>query len=62
MYIAANGVTTIAPGNHTMMLGVYGGRLNSSDQFEAQIGHVWPITLVNEIIDNGVPDIFRLNG
>jgi Trypsin-like peptidase domain len=36
-------------------LGVYSGRLNPSDSFEAQIGVVWRDVLVVETIAHGVP-------
>ncbi|MBB6342910.1 hypothetical protein HNP49_003098 [Pseudomonas fluvialis] len=42
------------------LLGVYSGRLNPSDNFEAQIGLVWRETLIEEIIGGGVNGDFHL--
>jgi hypothetical protein len=41
-------------------LGVYSGRKNSSDSFEAQIGVVWRENLALDVLANGVPGSYVL--
>lgn len=43
------------------LLGVYSGRKNPSDQFEAQIGIVWREHFIVEIIESGTPGDFTLH-
>jgi hypothetical protein len=42
------------------LLGVYSGRRNASDSFEAQIGIVWRENLILETIEAAVPATFEL--
>jgi hypothetical protein len=43
-------------------LGLYSGRVSSSDQMEAQLGMIWPARLVREVVIQGIPDDFTLHG
>lgn len=43
-------------------LGLYTGRLASADILEAQLGMVWPLNLVQEVVEAGVRDQFTLLG
>lgn len=38
----------------TRIIGVYSGRLNAADPLDAQLGLVWPIKFVEEILKGGV--------
>lgn len=47
-------------GSATSFLGVYSGRLGGDDEFGAQLGRVWPRSLIDEILKNGVVGSFQL--
>lgn len=57
-----NGPTLMDGRTHTMIVGLYSGRIGSADNFEAQVGMVWPIRYVEEIMMSGVRDTFLLDG
>ena len=42
-------------------VGVYSGRISTSDRFGAEIGMVWPMGFIQEIIENNYPGSFILN-
>jgi len=42
------------------LLGVYSGRINPSDSFEAQLGVVWRETLIPEVIGGGIRGKYEL--
>lgn len=44
------------------LLGVYSGRLNPSDSFEAQIGIVWRESFINEILRYGTDGCAEITG
>ncbi|WP_332817770.1 trypsin-like peptidase domain-containing protein [Sphingopyxis sp.] len=48
----------IAGGEYTRLVGVYTGRVGGADDMAAQIGIVWPMRYVRELISDGVPDDF----
>jgi hypothetical protein len=41
----------MSPGPANKLIGVYSGRLHTQDPLEAQIGMVWPIAYIEQIID-----------
>jgi len=43
-------------GSSTRIFGVYSGRLESADPLDAQLGMVWPIAFVDEIIAGAARD------
>jgi hypothetical protein len=43
------GDTAMRPTTETRFIGVYSGRLSTSDPLDAQLGLVWPEALVDEI-------------
>jgi hypothetical protein len=49
-HILANGSMNISTGSATKFLGVYSGRLASSDPLDAQLGLMWPAAFIPEII------------
>ncbi len=57
-YLSIDGGTRMGGGPHTKIVGIYSGRVGSEDQFAAQIGIVWPINYVVEIMDSGIIDRF----
>jgi hypothetical protein len=57
-YPSLSGAGTLGGGPFTKVVGIYSGRIGSQDQLDAQIGIVWPIRYVEEIIANGIPDRF----
>lgn len=42
------------------LLGVYSGRINPSDSFEAQLGIVWRETLIPEVLEGNSPGTYEL--
>jgi hypothetical protein len=44
-------------GTATRVVGVYSGRLSTNDPLDAQLGMVWPIRLVDEIINGASRDV-----
>jgi len=57
-YQRVGGNMVIGPGSHTKIIGIYSGRIGTNDEFAAQIGIVWPIRYVEEIVKWGVIDSF----
>lgn len=57
-YPSIRGSSTMGEGPFTKIVGIYSGRVGSNDQFAAQVGIVWPIRYVEEIIANGIHDPF----
>ncbi|MCH9053145.1 MAG: trypsin-like peptidase domain-containing protein [Proteobacteria bacterium] len=45
-----DGSVSMVTGSSTRIFGVYSGRLESADPLDAQLGMVWPIAFVDEII------------
>jgi hypothetical protein len=52
----ANGATLEDGALGTKFVGVYSGRLASTDPLDAQLGVAWPASLVAEIVSGGVVD------
>jgi Trypsin-like peptidase domain len=52
----ANGGTLENGASATKFVGVYSGRLASTDPLDAQLGVAWPASLVDEIVSGGVVD------
>jgi hypothetical protein len=52
----ANGGTVMNGAAGTKFVGVYSGRLASSDPLDAQLGLTWPASLVPEIVSGGTVD------
>lgn len=42
----------------TKIVGIYSGRISSEDEMSAQIGIVWPIKYVYQLLDNAILDKF----
>lgn len=57
-YPSTDGRSKLGGGQYTKVVGVYSGRVASTDQFAAQIGIVWPIRYVEEIVSSGIIDTF----
>ena len=55
-HILANGGISSRPEPASKFVGVYSGRLHTSDASDAQLGIVWPIEDVEEIISGGKLD------
>jgi hypothetical protein len=53
---------TVDANPRTRLLGLYSGRLDASDLLGAQLGIVWPIELVNQVVELGIADDFELDG
>jgi hypothetical protein len=51
-----DGSTLWTLGAATRLIGVYSGRLHTQDQLEAQLGMVWPVRLIEEIINGTTRD------
>src|SRR5262245_19165118 len=47
---------TLSGGAANKFIGIYSGRLHTTDPLDAQIGMVWPATYIDEIIDGGLAD------
>lgn len=47
---------THSGGAANKFIGIYSGRLHTTDPLDAQIGMVWPATYIDEIIDGGFRD------
>lgn len=58
IYSSGNGNIRVHPGVHNKVIGVYTGRLTSSDQLGAQLGIVWPRKYVDEMLAARIPDDF----
>jgi len=41
----------------TRFVGIYSGRLHTHSPLDAQLGMVWPASLVAEVVEGGVPDL-----
>jgi hypothetical protein len=55
-------MTTIQRSLSWRLLGIYSGRLNPSDSFEAQLGLVWRKELLIQTVDDGVPATVTIRG
>lgn len=55
-HVKEQAAVSITAGEATRLVGVYSGRLRTRDPFEAQLGMVWPASLVLEIIAVGTRD------
>lgn len=55
-HIMAGGGVLTGPGTMTKFVGIYSGRLKTTDQADAQLGRVWPATLIEQIIAGGPRD------
>ena len=51
-----DGAVSMVTGTSTRIFGVYSGRLASEDPLDAQLGMVWPIAFVDEIIAGATRD------
>jgi hypothetical protein len=51
-----DGNVSIGTGSAYRFVGVYSGRLATTDQYDAQLGMVWPTQLLDEIIAGGKVD------
>lgn len=49
-------------GRASKFLGLYSGRIASQDQLDAQLGIVWPVRLIREVVEKGIADDFTLYG
>jgi hypothetical protein len=47
---------SMGAGTATRLVGIYSGRLATTDPLDAQLGMVWPISLVAEIVAGHKPD------
>jgi hypothetical protein len=56
-HLMANGDVNLGIGAATKFIGVYSGRLASQDPLDAQLGFVWPASLIPEIIVGGRVDL-----
>lgn len=45
-----DGNTIVTTGTATRLFGIYSGRLHTNDPMDAQLGLVWPINLIEEIL------------
>lgn len=61
-YQDEDGSAMMGHGRWHRFLGLYSGRVASTDQMEAQIGMIWPARLVREVAISGIPDEFTLYG
>jgi len=55
-HVMRSGGTTMGDHVRTKFLGVYSGRLTSEDPLDAQLGMMWPATLLSEIISGNTRD------
>lgn len=55
-HLLADGGTVVDGSAATKFVGIYSGRLMSSDPFDAQLGYTWPATVIAEIIAGGALD------
>jgi hypothetical protein len=55
-YLDEGGNTMMGGGDATRFLGVYSGRISTADPNDAQLGLVWPVSLVHEIVAGGRTD------
>lgn len=44
------GPAILSGGAHSSFVGIYSGRLGSTDKLDAQLGIVWPRFLIDEVI------------
>jgi hypothetical protein len=49
-HVKENDAVNMTAGAVTRFIGVYSGRLHTKDPLDAQIGMVWPASLISEII------------
>jgi hypothetical protein len=49
-------------GRASKFLGLYSGRIASEDQLDAELGIVWPVRLIREVVEKGIADDFTLYG
>jgi len=52
--------TTMSPGVFTRLLGIYSGRYGANDELLAQIGRVWSVELINDVIDNRIAGTYEI--
>jgi hypothetical protein len=57
-YQRVGGGSVLGSGSYTKIVGIYSGRTGTDDEFAAQIGIVWPIRYVEEIVAAGILDPF----
>lgn len=55
-HITEGGHPVFSRGSATNFLGVYSGRTATKDPLDAQLGFVWPLSFIEEIIDCGKRD------
>ena len=55
-HLLSNGGVLTGPRAATRFIGIYSGRLHTTDQADAQLGRVWPAPLIGQIIVGGVRD------
>jgi hypothetical protein len=55
MHLTESG-PSIATEPATKFFGIYSGRLHTEDREDAQLGRVWPASLISEIIDGAICD------
>jgi hypothetical protein len=55
-HMTADGGLVTNTGSATKLIGVYSGRLHTTDPLDAQLGLVWPIFFIDEIIASGTRD------
>lgn len=58
MVLTESGNVSLGSGLSTRLYGVYTGRLSTSDPLGAQLGIVWPIKYIEEIVADGVIEDF----
>lgn len=51
-----NGDISMGAGTSTKLVGVYSGRIQAADPLDAQLGVMWPASLIPEIIAGGTRD------
>ena len=56
--LSSGGLLT-APGAATKFIGIYSGRLSTTDKADAQLGLVWPAWLIEDIFIGGLRDSLR---
>lgn len=60
-YDTRNGDRQMAPGAFTRFVGIYSGRFGADDEYGAQLGRVWHRSVIDEIIDGGLPGSYELH-
>lgn len=51
-----DGSTVVSSGAATKLIGVYSGRIESHSPLDLQLGMVWPINYIHEILDENIRD------